>query len=119
MAENSANVFTEVYESHGLLTAGFATASLISFLFALPGGFHLANRPLMMAGVFFFIACGPYLWRNRDGSEVTYTNEKVSPVSRFLGLSWSSALGVLLCFLVAAMFACVAWLGHLPTRISP
>jgi hypothetical protein len=107
-------LFSELDARYGLPTAGFSVVSLASFLFALKeDGFHCTNRSLMVAGSLFFIACGLYVWHQRDESSVSFTGEEESLSSRFWCLPWKSVFGATFCFLMAAIFAFVAWIGCL------
>jgi hypothetical protein len=63
-----------------------------------------------------FIAFGLYIWHQRDQSSANYTGEEESFSDRFRRVPLWSLLKVLFCFLVAAIFAFVAWEGRLPVK---
>jgi hypothetical protein len=106
-----ARLFSELDTRYGLPTSAFLVASIALFTFAIKDGFHSANRMLLASGLFFFIAFGLYVWHQRDGSSTQYTGEKERFISKFWNLPWKSAFGSLFCFIVATMFAFVAWEG--------
>jgi hypothetical protein len=106
-----ARLFSELDTRYGLPTAAFLVASVASFTFGLKDGFHFANRMLLASGFLFFIAFGLYVWHQRDGSSTQFTGEKERFISKFWNLPWKSAFGSLFCFIVATMFAFVAWEG--------
>jgi hypothetical protein len=81
-----------------------------------------ANGWLMLGGVFFFVACGFYCWRERalGASNDNPDDPPRSVRSRLADLQWGYIGAAAISFLLACVCGYLLWSGgKLPNRLTP